>query len=133
LRAGLYGRIHGLRERLHSAAHVQFAVTVALAPLTVYWFAQIPLIGPLANAFAIPWVSLLVTPAVLAGVALPAPLDAWALHVAHTLLDLLDAGLHLLLSPMRGRWVLRRSACSGVWRHAAGRCAGPRRSHGCRF
>ncbi len=57
-------------------ARVQYAVTLALAPLTLYWFSQIPLLGPIANAFAIPWVNVLVTPGTLAGTILPAPLDA---------------------------------------------------------
>lgn len=106
LRAHLRRRIHVLIERLRSAAHVQLAVTVALAPLTVYWFAQIPLIGPLANAFAIPWVSVLVTPAVLAGVVLPAPLDASAFHTAHALLVALSAGLQRLTGPAWALWRL---------------------------
>ncbi|MCC8404794.1 DNA internalization-related competence protein ComEC/Rec2 [Paraburkholderia sp. MMS20-SJTN17] len=97
------GHLRALVERLRSAAHVQFAVTIALAPLTAYWFAQIPLVGPLANAFAIPWVSLLVTPTVLAGVALPVPFDALAWRAAHTLLDALAAGLQPLSGP---RWTL---------------------------
>ncbi|MEZ2306340.1 ComEC/Rec2 family competence protein [Paraburkholderia sp. RCC_158] len=96
-------RIRAFGERLYGAAHVQLAVTLALAPLTVYWFAQIPLIGPLANAFAIPWVSVLVTPSVLAGVVLPAPLDAYAWRIAHALLEVMIAGLQRLSGP---RWVL---------------------------
>jgi competence protein ComEC len=116
LRDGVRRRMRSTGERLRSAAHVQFAVTVALAPLTVYWFAQIPLIGPLANAFAIPWVSMLVTPAVLAGVALPAPLDAYAWHVAHTLLELLAAGLQRLSGPA---WALWRLPQPDAWTLAA--------------
>ncbi|HEY3596908.1 MAG TPA: DNA internalization-related competence protein ComEC/Rec2, partial [Paraburkholderia sp.] len=103
-------------ERVRSGAHVQFAVTVALAPLTVYWFAQIPLIGPIANAFAIPWVSVLVTPLVLAGVALPAPLDAFAFRGAHLLLDALTAGLHALSGPA---WTLWRLPQPDAWALAA--------------
>ena len=106
LRASLRRRIRAFGERLRSAAHVQIAVTLALAPLTACWFAQIPLIGPFANAFAIPWVSVLVTPAVLAGVALPAPFDGWALRAAHALLDLLVAGLHVLSGPAWALWWL---------------------------
>jgi competence protein ComEC len=112
LGTSLYRRMRAFGERLRSAAHVQFAVTVALAPLTVYWFAQIPLIGPLANAFAIPWVSLLVTPAVLAGVALPAPFDAYAFRAAHALLDLLAAGLQMLSGPA---WTLWRLPQPDAW------------------
>ncbi|MFM0177026.1 DNA internalization-related competence protein ComEC/Rec2 [Paraburkholderia aspalathi] len=114
--SGLRRRVRAFGERLRSAAHVQFAVTVALAPLTVYWFAQIPLIGPLANAFAIPWVSLLVTPAVLAGVALPAPFDVYAFRAAHTLLDLLAAGLQMLSGPA---WTLWRLPQPEAWTLAA--------------
>ncbi|MGF6994708.1 DNA internalization-related competence protein ComEC/Rec2 [Paraburkholderia sp. GAS32] len=114
--SGLCRRVRAFGERLRSAAHVQFAVTVALAPLTVYWFAQIPLIGPLANAFAIPWVSLLVTPAVLAGVALPEPFDAYAFRAAHTLLDLLAAGLQMLSGPA---WTLWRLPQPDAWTLAA--------------
>ncbi len=106
LRADLRRRARAFAQRLRSAAHVQFAVTVALAPLTVYWFAQIPLIGPLANAFAIPWVSLFVTPAVLAGVALPAPFDGYAFQGAHTLLDWLASGLQVLSGPAWALWRL---------------------------
>lgn len=116
LRAGLLRHVRGVGERLRSAAHVQFAVTVALAPLTVYWFAQIPLIGPLANAFAIPWVSLLVTPAILAGVALPAPLDVHAWHVAHALLEWLAAGLLWFSGPP---WLLWRLPQPDAWTLAA--------------
>jgi competence protein ComEC len=75
-----------LRASIASSARVQYTVTIALAPLTAYWFSQIPLIGPLANAVAIPWVSMLVTPTVLAGALLPAPLDGIAYETAHALL-----------------------------------------------
>ncbi len=66
-----------------AAAQIQGAVTLGLMPLTALWFAQASLISPLANAFAIPWVSFLVTPLVLAGIVLPAPLDGWAFKAAH--------------------------------------------------
>lgn len=127
-RAGLRRRARAFIERLRSAAHVQFAVTVALAPLTVYWFAQIPLIGPLANVFAIPWVSLLVTPAVLAGVALPVPFDAYAFQGAHALLDGLASALRMLSGagwalwrlPQPDAWTLAAAAVGVLW------CLAPR-------
>jgi competence protein ComEC len=103
---GLHLRISALFERIRSGARVQFAVTVALAPLTICFFSQIPLIGPFANAFAIPWVSVFVTPAVIAGVALPAPFDALAFRFAHHLLDGLMAGLQLLSGPVWTLWSL---------------------------
>ncbi|KIG04647.1 ComEC/Rec2 family competence protein [Caballeronia concitans] len=78
-----------LHAHIKSSARVQYAVTLALAPLTAYWFSQIPLIGPLANAIAIPWTSFVVTPATLAGLILPAPIDAPAFHLAHAALSVL--------------------------------------------
>ncbi|PTB26324.1 DNA internalization-related competence protein ComEC/Rec2 [Paraburkholderia caribensis] len=102
----LPSRIGALIGRVRSGARVQFAVTIALAPLTVCFFSQIPLIGPVANAFAIPWVSVFVTPAVIAGIALPAPFDAFAFRFAHQLLDLLTAGLQLLSGPAWTVWQL---------------------------
>ncbi len=72
-----------LFQVLCAAAQIQGAVTLGLTPLTAMWFAQTSLISPLANAFAIPWVSFLVTPLVLAGIVLPAPLDGWAFKAAH--------------------------------------------------
>jgi competence protein ComEC len=126
--AALRVRARAFAARLRSAAQVQFAVTIALAPLTVYWFSQIPLIGPVANAFAIPWVSLFVTPAVLAGVALPVPFDAFAFRAAHALLELLVAGLQTLSGsswalwrlPQPNGWALAAAAIGVAW------CLAPR-------
>jgi len=81
---------------VRSGARVQYAVTLGLAPLTAYWFSQIPLTGPLANAFAIPWISFVVTPATLAALILPAPLDAPMLHAAHAALSVLCDALERL-------------------------------------
>ncbi|MDR5793417.1 DNA internalization-related competence protein ComEC/Rec2 [Caballeronia sp. LZ008] len=111
-----------VRRNIASSARVQYAVTIALAPLTVYWFSQIPLLGPLANAFAIPWISALVTPATLAGLMLPAPLDAPMLHVAHAALSVLcDMLARLANAAPASLWLLRRpdafalaASCVGV-------------------
>jgi competence protein ComEC len=117
-----------MANRLADGARVQWAVTIALAPLTAYWFAQIPLIGPFANALAIPFVSALVTPAVLASVALPAPLDAFTLRAAHAMLDLLAAVLGwfvgvpwaVLRLPQPNAWALACAALGVAW------CLAPR-------
>ena len=83
-------------RRIASSARVQYAITLGLAPLTAYWFFQIPLLGPLANAFPIPWISFLVTPTVLVAVLLPAPLDVFAYRAAHSMLTpMFDALAHL--------------------------------------
>lgn len=101
-----------LAARMRSGARVQYAVTLALAPLTLYWFAQMPLVRPLANAFAIPWVSTLVTPLTLAGVLLPAPLDALALNGAHRLFELLALALDAVSEPS---WAVLHLAQPGAW------------------
>jgi competence protein ComEC len=78
---------------LRAAATTQYAVTVGLVPLTMLLFAQISVISPLANAFAIPLVSLLVTPLALAGSVLPDPLGVPLLLAAHELVHGLAAAL----------------------------------------
>lgn len=65
---------------------VQWAVTVGLAPLMLVLFGQVSLVSPLANAAAIPLVSLVVTPLALLGAALPFD---WPLALAHALLEAL--------------------------------------------
>ena len=50
---------------------VQWAITLGLAPLLLVWFQQVSLVSPLANAVAIPLVSLVVTPLALVGSLLP--------------------------------------------------------------
>ncbi len=71
----------------------QWAVTVGLAPLTLVIFQQVSLVSPLANAVAIPLVSLVVTPLALAGALLPFD---FPLHLAHWLLERLLPLLHFL-------------------------------------
>lgn len=46
----------------------QAAITWALAPLTLLFFGQVSLVGLLANLWAIPWVTLVVTPLAMLGV-----------------------------------------------------------------
>ena len=74
------------RDTLRPAITTQAAVTLGLLPLTMLLFAQVSLISPLANAFAIPLVSLVITPLSLIGVVLPTPLSAWCLGLAHQLM-----------------------------------------------
>ena len=65
-------------------ARTQWAVTLALIPLTLAMFQQISLVSPLANAFAIPVVSLAVVP--LSILAALVPWDPIA-HLAHGILS----------------------------------------------
>jgi competence protein ComEC len=63
---------------------VQWAITIGLAPAALFLFSQVSVVGPLANAVAIPAVSAIVTPLALAAAALPwdAPLElaAWLMQ-----------------------------------------------------
>ncbi|HEX7054040.1 MAG TPA: DNA internalization-related competence protein ComEC/Rec2 [Burkholderiales bacterium] len=61
-------------RRLAQWARVQGAITVGLAPAALLLFGQVSLAGPLANAVAIPLVSVVITP--LALLAALVPLDA---------------------------------------------------------
>ena len=76
LRTGHPGRLRG-------AFVEQLAVTVAMLPMLVALFGQVSLVSPLANAFAIPLVSLGVVPLAIAGAFLPLP---FLLHVAHAVM-----------------------------------------------
>ena len=65
-------RLRRMREVLAEAARTQWAATLALVPLGALFFSSVSLVGPLANAFAIPLVSALITPlAMLAASLLP--------------------------------------------------------------
>ena len=46
----------------------QWVITLALTPLTLLLFGQVSLVGLLANALAIPWVTLVITPLAMLGV-----------------------------------------------------------------
>ena len=61
----------------------QWAIALGMAPLLLALFQQFSLVSPLANAVAIPVVSLLVTPLALLG---SLPGFGWALALAHALL-----------------------------------------------
>ncbi len=90
----------------------QWVVTLALTPLSLLLFNQVSLVGLLANAVAIPWVTLLVTPLAMLGV-FYAPLwdaAAWAVQ-----------GLALLLQALAS-WPLASvsGAAAPLWCAAAG-------------
>ncbi|MEZ5653971.1 MAG: DNA internalization-related competence protein ComEC/Rec2 [Burkholderiaceae bacterium] len=77
----------------------QWAASVVLVPLAAYWFGAIPLLGPIANAFAIPLVSALITPLAMAGAALGLfsdALAALALSASAWLGQAMIAALHWL-------------------------------------
>ncbi|SFU62623.1 DNA internalization-related competence protein ComEC/Rec2 [Pseudoduganella namucuonensis] len=96
------------RERLRAnaalAVRVQAAVTLGLVPLTMLLFSQISLISPVANAIAIPVVSLLVTPLALAGSLLPEFLAGPVLTLAHGAIWLLAQALQWMSASSFAAW-----------------------------
>lgn len=57
--------------RVAQWGRMQWAITVGLAPAALLLFGQVSVAGPLANALAIPLVSVVITPLALAAVVLP--------------------------------------------------------------
>ncbi len=62
--------------------HEQWVITLALTPLTLLLFGQISVVGLAANALAIPWVTLLVTPLAMLGVLVEPLWDLAALAIS---------------------------------------------------
>jgi competence protein ComEC len=70
----------GTPHWLAAWAQVQWAVTLALMPALLALFQQVSVISPVANALAIPLVSLVVVPLTLVGMVLPVD---WVLQLSH--------------------------------------------------
>jgi competence protein ComEC len=99
-------------SNLLAAARQQWVITLALTPLTLLLFNQVSLIGLLANAVAIPWVTLVVTPLAMAGV-LWAPL--WDVAALAT------QGLSYLLQWLASfSWATFSVAAAPLWCAVAG-------------
>ena len=86
--------VHALRE----ACRVQAVVTIALLPFTLYWFYQVSVVSPLANAFAIPLVSYIVTPLAIVGAILPEFMGRWLMWPAHAAMEYLTIALEWMAS-----------------------------------
>jgi hypothetical protein len=99
---------------------VQWAITAGLAPAALFLFAQVSVSGPLANALAIPLVSAVITPLVLAAAVLP--VDA-LLHPAQGLVEWLLAYLEwcaalpaaLWQQHVPPLWATLLALCGVVW------------------
>ncbi len=122
---------------LREGTRAQLAVTLALVPLTMFFFQQVSLISPLANAIAIPVVSLVVTPLALFGGMVGALFGlTWPLAVAHAVFAWLTVPLawlsHLpwasLEWPAPAAWTVVLAMFGLVWlaapRGVPGRWAG---------
>lgn len=91
------GKIHWLVQY----GKVQWAMTVGLTPLLLELFQQVSLVSPLANAFAIPLVSLIVVPLTLFGAVIPLDFSLW---LAHFVLAQTMAGLEWLNALPQSVW-----------------------------
>jgi competence protein ComEC len=80
---------------------VQWAITIGLAPLLLVLFQQVSLVSPVANAIAIPVVSLVVTPLALLAAVVP---GAWIAELAHAVLALLMLVLNWLATLPGAAW-----------------------------
>lgn len=97
----------GWRGALARWGTAQWAVTLGGLPLLLFFFQQFSLVSPLANALAIPLVSLVVTPLALLFVVLPwEPL----LRVDHALVMALIDGLEWL-----ARWPTWQQPAPPLW------------------
>jgi len=83
-------------------AKVQWAMTVGLTPLLLGLFQQVSLVSPIANAIAIPLVSLVIVPLTLLGAVLP--LDA-VLWLAHWVMSLVMGYLEWLSALPQAVWM----------------------------
>lgn len=85
----------GERPWWHTLLITQAAVTLGLAPLSIALFQQVSLVGPIANAVAIPLITMLVVPLTL--IWLVIPVDS-LLTVAHQLIAWLTQGMQWLMT-----------------------------------
>ena len=94
----------------------QGVVTLALLPLSVLLFGQVSIVGLLANAVSIPWITLLVTPLAMAGVLVAPAWDvaAWTLQALTRLLEWLAAW----------PWSTLSTAAPPLWAAGAGLLGG---------
>ncbi|WP_087688218.1 DNA internalization-related competence protein ComEC/Rec2 [Pandoraea sp. PE-S2R-1] len=102
----------GFRMRFGQAVRAQLAITLGMVPLTLAWFGTVPLLGPLANAVAIPVMTLIVTPLALLSLLLPAAAAQVALAIAHETVVWLAEGLRML---SQWPWAVWRPGIAPVW------------------
>lgn len=114
---------HRMFQALREACRVQAVVTLALLPFTLYWFYQVSIVSPLANAFAIPLVSYIVTPLAITGALLPEFIGRWLLLPAHASMEYLAVALEwmadwswsVVWSRQPEWWMLVISGCGIVY------------------
>jgi competence protein ComEC len=78
---------------LRDATRTQVIASLALAPLSLFFFQQVSLVGLASNLLAVPWVTLLITPLALLGLIVPAlwGIAAWCVDLQSQVLSVLAA------------------------------------------
>jgi competence protein ComEC len=108
----------GARASLARWGAAQWAVSVGSLPLLLLFFQQFSLVSPLANALAIPLVSLVITPLALVFAVLPWPplliVDHWLLAQLMRLLEAL-AGWPLWQQPAPPLWATLLALVGVAW------------------
>jgi len=122
----LQARGRGLRAFLHELSVGQLVMTVALLPLTLWFFGQASLVGALSNLVAVPMVSFVIVPCALSGMLLlwlcpplATPVLWLAGKLAHAQWWLLERmaqwpGAHWYLSAVQP-WALLLALLGAVW------------------
>ncbi|MEB0140685.1 MULTISPECIES: DNA internalization-related competence protein ComEC/Rec2 [unclassified Undibacterium] len=111
------------RALLLAALRSQWAVSIGLLPLSLFLFGQVALLGALANALAIPLISLAVTPLALLGSVMPSPISGWLLQISDILFSALMPVLQYLSGLPAALWRAERgpwwawvlAACGVAW------------------
>jgi competence protein ComEC len=91
----------GKLSSLKAAVVTQIAVTLGLLPMTLALFQEVSIVSPIANAFAIPLISLVVVPITLLGAVLPFD---FLLLLAHELMSLCYWALKWLSETPNAVW-----------------------------
>lgn len=112
-----------IRVALRPHIHTQYVVTVGLVPLTLLLFGQVSLISPVANAVAIPLISLIVTPLALIGSVAPMPVGGWLLGLGHGCIEMLALALGWFSqlpmavwnAPVPAPWMFALAAIGTLW------------------
>ncbi len=113
LRAGRRGRVAGIFAE-------QLAVSAAMLPMLLVLFQEFSIVSPLANAIAIPVVSLVVVPLAIAGAFLPLPFLLDAAHAVMLALmspleRLSDFPLAMLESHAPAPWTVMAGVLGCAW------------------
>jgi len=105
---------------LRESARAQWVITLGLTPLLLALFQQVSIISPLANALAIPVISLVVTPLTLLAALLPVDTLLLAAHAVMDLcMRLLQAGADLPMAMLQQHappvWTVAMGVAGILW------------------